>query len=192
MASPIEVSRFLIHLAAAEEEPEFLTHLRLQKLLYYAQGWSLALRGKSLFSSRIEAWKHGPVVRSVYRVFADYDWQPIHPGGVPEAEGLTAEEQDFLVALWERYKPFSASKLREMTHAEAPWCDARNGLDPLDEGNAEITEDALSRHFGPRAAEFGLIEDNYQRAEAITPENNSLLVLADQMPPPAEWFQEGN
>jgi uncharacterized phage-associated protein len=192
MTSPIEVARYLIHLAAAEEEPEFLTHLRLQKLLYYVQGWSLAVRGQPFFAGSLEAWTHGPVERSVYRAFADYESQPIHPGGVPEAEGLRAEERDFLVSVWEKYKSYSAVKLRQMTHAESPWCDARNGLDPFDEGSVEITEEALARYFRPRVDSFGPLEDNYQRAERMTPSNDALLALADRMPPPPEWFQEGS
>lgn len=191
MASPIEVARYLIHLAAAEAEPEFLTHLRLQKLLYYAQGWSLAVRGAPIYESRIEAWTHGPVVRVAYRAFADYDFQPIHPGGVPEADGLSPQEQDFLVALWEKYKGYSATMLRQMTHSESPWREARGDADEFDQGNEEITVESLARYFAPRAAEFGPIEGHYERAAAITPGNDALLALAARMPPPAEWFTEG-
>src|SRR5688572_9971276 len=59
-ASALDVARYLIQLAAAEDEPEELSHLRLQKLLYYVQGWSLAQRGEAMFPDRIEAWAHGP------------------------------------------------------------------------------------------------------------------------------------
>src|SRR5262249_50830431 len=50
VAQAIDVARYLIQLAAAEDEPELLSHLRLQKLLYYVQGWSLAQRRAPMFS----------------------------------------------------------------------------------------------------------------------------------------------
>lgn len=62
MASAYEVAQHLIRLAEFEEEPDYLTHLRLQKLLYYVQAWSMAMRSRPMFPERIEAWGHGPVV----------------------------------------------------------------------------------------------------------------------------------
>ena len=64
MAKAVEVARFLAYLAANDVEPDYLTNLRLQKLLYYVQAWSLVLRKSAdFFQERIEAWVHGPVVR---------------------------------------------------------------------------------------------------------------------------------
>ena len=66
MSKALSVAKFLLELAEREDEPDRLSHLRLQKLLYYTQGWSLALRDKALFKDRIEAWAHGPVVKKLY------------------------------------------------------------------------------------------------------------------------------
>ena len=132
MAKAIEVARYLVHRAAAEEEPEFLTHLRIQKLLYYVQGWSLANRKQPMFSERIEAWTNGPVVRDVYPYFARHGSLPIPPSEVPEPTGLTDPEAEFIESVWNAYKKFSAWSLREMTHAEKPWVDARGDCDPAE------------------------------------------------------------
>ena len=70
MAAAMDVARQFVRLAWEDEELEGLTHLRLQKLLYYAQGWHLAAFGRALFAGHIEAWKHGPVVQEVYPTFA--------------------------------------------------------------------------------------------------------------------------
>ena len=51
---------------------EKITHLKLQKLLYYAQGISLAIHDKPLFRENIVAWPHGPVVKEVYDIFCKY------------------------------------------------------------------------------------------------------------------------
>ena len=53
-----------------------ISNLKLQKLLYYAQAWHLALYGEPLFRDRIEAWVHGPVVPPVFGAFKHNKWQP--------------------------------------------------------------------------------------------------------------------
>lgn len=151
MAKSLDVARNLIHLAAAEEEPENLTHMRLQKLLYYVQGWSLALRGKPMFNGRIEAWAHGPVVRELYSHFTQYGENPIQVNEIPDSEELDTDEVEFIQSVWESYKPYSASSLRAMTHKEPPWVDARGSCAPADRCDTEITHDAMRRYFSSQA-----------------------------------------
>ncbi len=124
MASALDVAKYLIRLSYAGEEPDGLTHLRLQKLLYYAQGWHLALTGRPLFLSRIEAWDHGPVARDLYSVFTHYENAVIPLSEGDEPLTLATEEEVFLRVLWEEYKRYSASALRQMTHDERPWQEA--------------------------------------------------------------------
>ncbi len=50
-----------------EDAGDSMSNLKLQKLLYYAQGVHLALTGKPLFLEHIEAWQHGPAVPALYR-----------------------------------------------------------------------------------------------------------------------------
>lgn len=148
LPNALEVAKCLIHLAAAEDEPEYLTHTRIQKLLYYAQGWSLALRDRALFKGRIEAWAHGPVVKDVYKHFASHSDQPILPSSVEQPKKLTADDRKFIASVWAAYKVHSATSLRNMTHIEAPWKDARQGVAPADRCENEITVEALKRFFG--------------------------------------------
>src|SRR5689334_14747494 len=54
-----------------------ISNLKLQKLCYYAQAWSLALDGKPLFGERIEAWAHGPAIPALYGRFKKYGFQAI-------------------------------------------------------------------------------------------------------------------
>ena len=152
MANALDVARQLVHLAGSEDEPDFLCHLRLQKLLYYVQGWSLGIRKKAMFPDRIEAWANGPVVKSVYPKFADYGFSSISPDTVPLPKKLTAEEAEFVARVWETYKVFSASSLREMTHAEVPWLEARGDTLPGIRSDAEITHESLAAFFQAKAA----------------------------------------
>ncbi len=125
----LQVARHLIRIAAADEDP--LTHLRLHKLLYYVQGWSLAMRKKEIFSDPIQAWTYGPVVPAVWRKFRHYESQVILPTDEPSPSStLDKEAKSFIERVWDTYKEFSALKLKEMTHKEGPWKNSRIGVPP--------------------------------------------------------------
>src|SRR5438128_11285053 len=130
MATAINVAKCLIKLAANEPEPDCLSHLRLQKLLYYVQGWSLALRGKPMFDNKIEAWTHGPVVRDLYHRFAVKGVQCLTPEDFGDPQNLTDDDREFISEVWNAYKEYSASSLWQMTHQEAPWKETRRGCAP--------------------------------------------------------------
>lgn len=106
-----------------------MSHMRLQKLLYYVQGWALAMRGDPIFEGAIEAWDHGPVVKRVYPKFADYSKAkqmiPFDRGS--DVDSLSADDKNFIRSVWEHYKQFSATRLRNMTHHERPWVEVYTG-----------------------------------------------------------------
>ena len=147
-AKAFDVAKYYIQLAQGEDEPDQLSHLRLQKLLYYAQGWHLALRKKSLFDEKIEAWAHGPVIPLVYPSFANdgSDLIPTNHYDLDE-DALTDKECEFIQSVWNAYKPFSAIKLREMTHNEAPWKDAHENCELGEKCRSEITKSAMKKYF---------------------------------------------
>ena len=96
-----------------------ITNLKLQKLLYYAQGLHLALHGKAFFDDPIVAWEHGPVVSRVYGQYKKYGSQLISR---PETKSsLTKKQQEYIQEIWSIFGQFSAWKLRDMTHEESPW-----------------------------------------------------------------------
>lgn len=157
MAKALDVATLLTFLAQSGDEPDPLTHLRLQKLLYYCQGWSLGLRGKPLFNERIEAWAHGPVVPEVYETLCPFKADPFT---VESKDGddkidfaLDDDEREFIGDVWDSYQSYSALKLREMTHKEDPWVNARKGYGPADRCNVEITKEALKEYFENLAKE---------------------------------------
>src|SRR5262249_45294636 len=147
LAPALDVARYLVYLATCEPEPDFLSHLRLQKLLYYVQGWSLALRNRPMFDERIEAWAHGPLVRDVSCVLSGYGDRPIVLNDIGLPEKLVEEEMGFIESVWESYKQFSAISLRAMSHKEQPWLDARMGQSPADRCENEITQSAMRAFF---------------------------------------------
>jgi uncharacterized phage-associated protein len=131
--------------AWAEAEDADLSNLKLQKLLYYAQGHYLAAEGRPLFGDPIEAWSHGPVVSDVYHHFKGRGTSDIRlPKHDPfQWDDVDAETDEFLISVWNTYGGYSAWKLREMTHNEPPWRDHfRPGTSHL-----EIPRKAIKSYF---------------------------------------------
>lgn len=148
MANAESIARYLIFLASQGEEPSPVTHLQLQKLLYYAQGWSLGRHGRPLHDGTMEAWIHGPVVREVFPKFAKYKAAPIDLSEGRDARELTAEERGFARWIWENYGQYSPWRLREMTHAEEPWKSARSGVRDDEASRSLISHESLRSYFG--------------------------------------------
>lgn len=120
-----------------EDAGDLISNLKLQKLLYYAQGFCLALSNKPLFPQPIEAWTHGPVVPAIYGRFRDYKdlGLPI-PADVPQFE---PKIRSLIDEVYTVYGQFSAWKLRNMTHEESPWRDTPTGQ--------EISHEKLKAYF---------------------------------------------
>jgi uncharacterized phage-associated protein len=107
----------------ANSDDAELTNLKLQKLLYYGQGHHLAMCGRPLFRDDIQAWSHGPVVPGVYHSFKQFGAGAISLADDDpfEWDHVDPATSQFLAKVWNTYGGVAAWKLRNMTHAEAPW-----------------------------------------------------------------------
>ena len=123
-----------------------MTAMKMQKLVYYAQAWSVVWDERPLFPERIEAWANGPVVPELYALhrgtFVLSDW----PHG--DAGRLTPEDRDTIDIVLDYYGDKPAQWLSDLTHRELPWLLARRGLAPIERGNREITLSALEEYYG--------------------------------------------
>lgn len=128
------------------ERPGKLTAMKLQKLVYYAQAWSLVWDEKPLFGEPIEAWVNGPVVRELYDqhrgLFEVESW----PSG--DSSKLDETQRETIDAVLEFYGPKSSQWLSDLTHQEDPWREARRGLAPHERGRHEITHASLAEYYG--------------------------------------------
>ena len=106
------------------EAGETISNLKLLKLVYYAQGFCLAMRGRPLFPEVIEAWDKGPVVRAVYDAFKHRDYQSIPAPADFDPETYLPEDRELLDAILNTYGQLSARRLSDLTHEEPPWRDA--------------------------------------------------------------------
>lgn len=126
MLSALDVAEYLLSLVN-EDDGDLMSHLRLQKLLYYAQGFHLAIFDQPVFSEPIEAWTHGPVVPAVYHEYKKYGSGQIPPPDGIDFSNYSDETRELLDEVYDVYGQFSASRLRNLTHQEPPWQNAVPG-----------------------------------------------------------------
>lgn len=103
------------------EAGDTISNLKLQKLVYYAQGFHLAIFNKPLFNEQIQAWMHGPVVPELYQKFKIYGSGAIPP--ITEIDLIQFKEEtlSFLDEVYSVFNQYSGWALRNMTHEELPW-----------------------------------------------------------------------
>ena len=147
MANVYDAAEYI--LSARGEMPA----VKLHKLLYYAQAWSLVWDEKPLFSQTIEAWKNGPVVRELYRMHRlEYS---VEPGKFKDAisnEGLSQDQRDTIDAVLSFYGDKTSQWLSDLTHSEDPWRVARAGLADGEASEAEITQASMAEYYSGLAA----------------------------------------
>ena len=129
----------------------FISNLKLQKLVYYAQAWYLAIHDKPLFDEDFEAWIHGPVIPELYKEYCGFKWKPI----LKEVEEpfFTEEIKQFLSEVTDVYFGLDAYELEQMTHSEAPWIEARGDLPTDASCNEIISKESMREYFKPRVEE---------------------------------------
>ena len=147
MFKAIDIARKLLLTAkrdsVIEGQGELMSNMKLQKMLYYEQGFHLAVFGTPLFEEEIEAWMYGPVVPAVYEVYKDYGYNGIDPGKVEEIN-LSDREQALFDEVYKVYGAFSAIGLMNMTHRESPWANTPAGVGSV------ISRDKMVEFFRTR------------------------------------------
>ena len=122
-----------------------LTPKKIQKLVYYAYAWFIALNNQDadniqyvLFDEEPEAWIHGPVFPSLYNKYRDYGFNEVSQG-----DNVEIKNEDlisFLDEVWKIFGKYSADELEYMTHQEDPWKNARKGISPIEPSNNKISK----------------------------------------------------
>ena len=124
-----------------------MTAMKLQKLVYYCQAWSLVWDERPLFGERVEAWANGPVVLELYdqhRGMFKIDHSLLDKG---DERGLDDEAVETVDAVLKFYGKKSSQWLSDLTHSEDPWREARRGLAPGQRGDREITHGAMMEYY---------------------------------------------
>jgi uncharacterized phage-associated protein len=133
------------------ESGDFMTHLKLQKLVYYAQAWHLAIDKKPLFNNVIQAWAHGPVCPVLWNRFKEYGSNPI-PTTLAKSDikKINKNEIEFLGDIWNVYGQYTAKRLEEMTHSETPWIEARGSVKEYEACTTAISHSSMIVFYSKR------------------------------------------
>lgn len=127
-----------------ESDADLITNLKLQKLLYYAQGCYLAITDEPLFDENILAWEHGPVVEEVYQKYKKYRSNGILFDG-DYKNIIEKDDEEILIEVYNIFAKYSAWGLRNLTHAETPWKETpKNGIISLESINTYFKENYIS------------------------------------------------
>lgn len=106
----------------SDTDADTISNLKLQKLLYYAQGTFLVVNdGVPLFKDPIVAWAHGPVVECVYHEYKECGSTGIDFDENFDFTSFETKDHNLLIEVYNNFAQFSAWKLRDMTHEERPW-----------------------------------------------------------------------
>ncbi|WP_370931084.1 Panacea domain-containing protein [Bartonella sp. DGB1] len=146
-------------LEKARTEDIYISPMKILKLVYLAYGWVIALTKKKLFSEKIEAWGHGPVIPSLYHEFKCYGNRSIAnysniydlDSGEIITPTLSKEERKsdtgkILNIVWESYKNYSAWQLREESHvAGSPWHKVYDCTNPY--SNPPLEDEDIRTYF---------------------------------------------
>lgn len=141
MASAFDVAAYLL------EKCGSMTHMRLQKLVYYSQAWSLVWEERSLFGERIEAWANGPVVPALAAKLKGLFRVDKSNLGKGTAVNLTVAQRDTIDRVLDFYGERDAQWLSDLTHMEAPWVEARKGLALGERGQHEIGHASMAEYY---------------------------------------------
>ena len=121
------------------DKGDIISNLKIQKLLYYVQGYHLALYGERIFNEDIYAWQYGPVVQEVYHEFKQFGSNAIPVPADFDFDTFNENQLDLITEVNSLYGQYSAVKLMEMTHNETPWQNT-----PI---NEIISDDLLREYF---------------------------------------------
>lgn len=142
MADVFNVANYFLY-KSKPGTPLAITHLKLQKLVYYAQGWNLAINKKPLFQEEIRAWDHGPVVPELYNEYRSFSYFTIPTEKFCNKQNgkniFGKSELAVLDQVWEAYGEYDGKFLEELTHQEDPWLYTRR--------NGKIEQKSMQTYF---------------------------------------------
>ena len=144
MATIFNVARYVLHQLGS------MSTWKLQKLCYYSQAWSLAWSGIPLFDEDFQAWSNGPVCPELFQahrgrfIVSEADIPAIYANGTP----LTDDQKNTIDRVLQEYGSWEPYELREQTHTEPPWRDARGNLGVGEPCSKVISKEAMGAYYG--------------------------------------------
>ncbi len=135
------VARYIL-----ERKGGHMSTMKLQKLVYYTQAWSLVWDEKPLFDSRIEAWANGPIIPDLYDQHRGLFTATIDT--FPEdSEKLTEDEKETIDVVLGAYGHLNGQQLSDLSHSERPWREARKGVEDGASSTNEVSKEVMQEFY---------------------------------------------
>lgn len=159
-----------------------MTNMKLNKLLYFAQGHFLQKYGVPLFQDEIEAWDHGPVIPAVYDTYKRCGSKPIKEYGENIPTDMSPEAEEVLYGVARKYGKYTASALRNMTHVVgSPW----DQVYQVNTAHVKIPRSVIQDYFANSYEELRPAVKQFQESDFVGyRDSDGILVL------PKEWDDE--
>jgi uncharacterized phage-associated protein len=147
--SVLQLSQYILSFVPSSQ-------FKLQKLVYYTEGWHLAYFEHPLIDEDFEAWIHGPAVRSLWDHFKGHGNYFTQWYVKPEATAkiriqfqhiLRPVQLELIEDVLKEYGDKSAYHLEALSHSEAPWREARNGYAPSERSEAIISKETMKKYY---------------------------------------------
>ncbi len=136
MSKTLAVAKYLNELNVERHGCD-MDEMKMHKMMYFSQRESLMNTNNPLFGDSFEAWKFGPVLRSVRNEYKrNHMFESVN-------ETLTEEEKRLVESVFERYDSFDAWDLSSLSHEEFSWKQAREGLAPNENGSQKLSLRAM-------------------------------------------------
>lgn len=145
MRSVLEVALYFLYCIDRDAE-QLMSPLKLQKLVYYGQAWSLVFQDQPLFQEEIQAWTYGPVVHEVWSRYQQYRHKAI-PEPDEALPQFLPDEIEVLEEVWNAYGDLDVKRLDELVRSELPWLNARKGLDPAERSYNVISHQDMKAYY---------------------------------------------
>lgn len=139
-----------------------ISHLKLQRLMYYAQAWHVSLTYiaerdiVSIFDDHEEflAYAHGPTLLSIWKKYRRNGYQAIKEVDTTEIGTISVFEKDVLEFVWDNYGNLTAKQLEKQSCSEEPWIEARGDLPEGYSSNAIISIESMCKFYREKIVEL--------------------------------------
>lgn len=139
VVSVFDVAKYILDITSN------ITAMKLQKLCYYSQAWSLVWEEEPLFSEDIQAWANGPVIPELYNEHkGQFKVSSLFKG---DSNALTEAQKDTVQKVIAFYGKYNPQQLSDLTHMEDPWADARRGIPDGVRSDAVIAHASMAEYY---------------------------------------------
>ena len=142
MANKYDIARYIL------EQRKEMTAMKLQKLMFYCQAWSLVWNEEPLFPDDFQAWENGPVLPGLYQSHRGmFKVSPDTFLTQADSTNVNAREIDVIDRVLDFYGDKSAQWLSNLTHQEAPWLSARGDVAAGERSEAVISQASMAEYY---------------------------------------------